>query len=198
MEQSDILIGYKRDEGISMIIFCDMIDSEEGLRKFERLYSLYRRTMYAVAVDVIKDSHEAEDILEESLLKVIGILDDIDEDVIRTLKCKNLMITITKNTAIDHWRKLKRTPSLVEDPGVKDTCRNVEELYIDTENFKELVQCFGELNDTYLDVLKLKIVHQLSSKQIADILNTSEENVNMRFMRAKQMLAKKLEERKKR
>ena len=35
--------------------------------------------MYAVAVDIIKDSHEAEDILEESLIKVIRILDEIHE-----------------------------------------------------------------------------------------------------------------------
>lgn len=178
-----------------MIIFCDMIDSKDGQQKFERIYNLYRKTIYAVAVDIIKDSHEAEDILEETLIKVIGILDDIEEDSIGMPKCKNLMITIAKNTAIDHWRKLQRIPSPIEDLGIKDTCQNVEELYIDTENFKELVLCFREMDSMYLDVLKLKILYHLSSKKIADILNTSEANVNMRFMRAKRMLAKKLEER---
>lgn len=174
-----------------MIVFCDMIGSESGQKKFRQIYNLYRRTMYAVAVDIIKDSHEAEDILEESLIKVIRILDEIHESSIKTKKCKNLMITIAKNTAIDHWRKLQRIPLPIED-----TCQNVEELYIDTENFKELLLCLSELDDIYLDVLNLKILHHLSSKHIAEILNISEVNVNMRFLRAKKKLAKKWEEKK--
>jgi len=154
--------------------------------------------MYAVAFDVVKDSHEAEDILEEALIKVIGILDEIDEDSIGTPKCKNLMITITKNKAIDCWRKLKRIPTPVEELEMEEAFQDAEQLYIDTENFKELIQCLNELDDMYLDVLNLRVLHHLSSKQIADILNTSEVNVNMRFMRAKRMLAKKLEERERR
>ena len=87
------------------------------------------------------------------------------------------MITIAKNTAIDHWRKLQRIPLPIEDTKIEDTCQNVEELYIDTENFKELLLCLSELDDIYLDVLNLKILHHLSSKHIAEILNISEVNV---------------------
>lgn len=106
------------------------------------------------------------------------------------------MITIAKNTAIDHWRKLQRIPLPIEDTKIEDTCQNVEELYIDTENFKELLLCLSELDDIYLDVLNMKILHHLSSKHIVEILNISEVNVNMRFLRAKKKLAKKWEEKK--
>lgn len=180
-----------------MIILCDMIDNEEGQLKFSRIYELYKNTMYAVAIDIVKNPHDAEDVLEEALVKVISILDEIEEEVIGTSKCKNLMISITKNRAIDYWRKNKRSPVLLGDLEKQEKYQDVEELYINMESYKELLQCLDELDEKYLDVLNLKVLHHLSSKQIANILNISEINVNMRFMRAKRILAKKLEERSK-
>ena len=56
-----------------MIILCDMIDSKENLSKFHRIYEKYKNTMYIVAYDISKNSHDAEDIVENSLIKVIYI-----------------------------------------------------------------------------------------------------------------------------
>lgn len=178
-----------------MIILCDMIDSEEERLKFECIYEMYKVTMYSVAYDIVKNLHDAEDIVEESMIKVIDILDNIEERQIGTSKCKNLMITIAKNRAVDYWRKSKRMPILLNDIDVQKTYDNVEELYINLENYRELIQCLNTLEDKYLDVLNLKVLHHLSSKQVAGIIGISEANVNMRFMRAKKMLAKKLKER---
>ena len=57
-----------------MIILCDMIDRDEDKSKFARIYSLYKYTMYSVAYDMSKCVEDAEDIVEESFIKVIGIL----------------------------------------------------------------------------------------------------------------------------
>lgn len=56
-----------------MIILCDMIDRDEDESKFARIYSLYKYTMYSVAYDMSKCVEDAEDIVEESFIKVIGI-----------------------------------------------------------------------------------------------------------------------------
>lgn len=77
-----------------MIILCDIINDEKGKLKFSRIYELYKNTMYAVAIDIVKNPHDAEDVLEEALVKIINILDEIEEAVIGTQKCKNLIITI--------------------------------------------------------------------------------------------------------
>lgn len=99
-----------------MIALCNMIDSAESRSKFKRIYESYKTTLYAVAINIVKNHHDAEDIVEEALIKVIDILDDIEEDMIGTPKCKNLMITIAKHQAIDHWRKQKRIPVPTEAP----------------------------------------------------------------------------------
>ncbi len=177
-----------------MIVLCDMIDSPEGGSKFSQIYKLYRNTIYSVAFDIIKNEHDAEDVLEETLIKVIGILDDIDEEMIGTAKCKNLMITIAKHKAIDYWRKMKHLPIPMEVMEKQTSgCKDAEELCIEVEDYQELIQCINGLDERYRDVLNLKVLHHLSSKQIADLLDTTEANVNMRFMRAKRMLAKRLE-----
>lgn len=180
-----------------MIILYDMIDNPADLSKFRRIYDRYKNTMYSVAIDISKNVHDAEDIVEISLIKVIEILDKINVDDIDKPKCKNLMITIAKNSAIDYGRKgsNKENPcEYIEDyRHVKD----VQELYIDMENYREVVACLQALDDKYKDILQMKILYDLSSKEIGKLLGIAEHNVNMRYMRAKAMLQQKLEERRK-
>lgn len=65
------------------------------------------------------------------------------------------------------------------------------------EDYQKVISCIDEMDDKYRDVLRLKILHHLNSKETGKILNISEYNVNVRFMRAKAILARKLEERNK-
>ena len=177
-----------------MIVICDMIDSKENLSKFHRIYKKYKNTMYYVAYDISKNQHDAEDIVENSLIKVIDILNDIDPEDIYKPRGKNLMITITKNTAIDFLRKSENGPIPCEYVENHQTDKSIEDLYIEMEAYRKVISCIDEMDDKYRDVLRLRILHHLNSKETGKILNISEYNVNVRFMRAKAILAKKMEE----
>ena len=177
-----------------MIALCSMIDNPADVSKFVRIYRKYRRTMYTVAFDVLNNVHDAEDAVQNSLINVIGILYKIaDQDVPRA-RCKNLMITIAKNEAVDLQRKKNHLP--IPDEKVERTGdnRDVADLYIEMEDYRNLVRYIGELRESYQDVLRLRIVYDLTAKETANILHISEDNVNMRLLRAKQQLAKKLKE----
>lgn len=180
-----------------MIILCDMIDSKENLSKFHRIYEKYKNMMYIVAYDISKNSHDAEDIVENSLIKVIDMLNVIDSEDIDKPRGKNLMITITKNTAIDFLRKSKNGPVPCEYIEDHQTDKSIEDLYIEMEDYQNVISCIDEMDDKYRDVLRLRILHHLSSKKTGKILNISEYNVNVRFMRAKVILTRKLKERNK-
>ena len=175
-------------------MLCDMIDGKENLSKFQRIYEKYKNTMYSVAYDILKNSHDAEDIVETSLIKVIDILNKIDDDEIGSSRCKNLMITITKNTAIDYIRKSENGPVPYDNIETQRSYKSAEELFIEMERYRDVILCIDQMDDKYRDVLRLKILHQLNSKETGKILNISECNVNMRFMRAKVILAKILKE----
>lgn len=177
-----------------MIILSDMIDSPEKLTKFHRIYRRYHNTMYAVAYDILKNVHDAEDVVEDSLIKVIGILNKINADDIDKPRGKNLMITIAKNTALDHKKKVENNVIPKEHIENYRLEKNIEEIYINTENYQELIKCIEELDDKYKDVFRLRVIYELNSKEIGNLLNITEQNVNMRYMRAKAMLKQKLEE----
>ena len=84
-----------------MLLFS-MVENEKDLSKFQRIYDQYKNMMYWVAYDITKNTHDAEDVVQLSLIKLIDILYRIEEEEIGRSRCKNLLITITKNTAIDH------------------------------------------------------------------------------------------------
>lgn len=174
-----------------------MIDGQEAMSKFRHLYERYKNTMYSVAYDISKNVHDAEDIVEISLIKIIKILNTIDSDDIDKPRVRNLVITITKNTAIDYWRKKDNQVITCDQIENIQYDKTAEELYIDMENYREVISCINTLDDKYKEVLRLKVLHDLNSKQIGKLLNITEQNVNVRFMRAKSILLKKLEEHKK-
>lgn len=177
-----------------MILLFDMIDNSDDLSKFQQIYEKYKNTMYYVAYDVTKNTYDAEDVVQLSLIKLIDILYKIDKQDITKPRCKNLMITITKNTAIDFLRKSKHEPvpyESIENPGI---CQSSEDIVIEAEDYHNLIQCINELEDKYRDVLRLRILHHLSAKEASKILNTSESNINTRLMRAKKILKDRLKE----
>lgn len=173
----------------------NILSYEKSPTKLGRIYNTYKNTMFAVALDITKSIDDAEDVVSESMVKVIGILDKISDDSIGTKKCRNLMITISRNTAIDCLRKAKRQAEVAEYERVEELPKSAEEIIIETENYNELMACIDGLDVIYREVMQLKLVYQLNSKEIVNILNISEANVNTRYTRGKQMLKKMLEER---
>ena len=176
-----------------MLLFS-MVENEKDLSKFQRIYDQYKNMMYWVAYDITKNTHDAEDVVQLSLIKLIDILYRIEEEEIGRSRCKNLLITITKNTAIDHLRKASHAPIPFETVEKPDTSRSAEDLYIETEDYKKLIQCIARLDEKYTEVLRLRLLHHLSAREPAKILNISEFNVNTRLLRAKRLLAELLRE----
>ena len=169
-----------------MLLFS-MVENEKDLSKFQRIYDQYKNMMYWVAYDITKNTHDAEDVVQLSLIKLIDILYRIEEEEIGRSRCKNLLI-------IDHLRKASHAPIPFETVEKPDTSRSAEDLYIETEDYKKLIQCIDKLDEKYTEVLRLRLLHHLSARETAKILNISEFNVNTRLLRAKRLLAELLRE----
>ena len=89
-----------------MLIYLAMIDSPDGKSKFETIYHKYRDVMFYAAYKILLDACDAEDIVHESFLKIIDILDTIkDTDIPQT---RALVVIICEHKAIDLYRKKQR------------------------------------------------------------------------------------------
>lgn len=179
-----------------MIIFSAIIEDPEEESKLLLLYSTYKSSMYYVAFNILKNEHDAEDAVQLSLLKLIPILSEINKNSIDSSSTKNLLITITKHTAIDLYRKNIKLAVPYEFAEENGSVSSAEELYLEADDYKTLLMIIDELDDKYREVLRLRYLYQLTDRQIADLLNISYGNVRIRLERARKLLAERLREKK--
>lgn len=179
-----------------MLLLSAMIDDPYEKSKFDQLYDTYKSSMYYTAYGIVKNVSDAEDVVQLSLLKVISILSDIPMDSIESRNTRNLLFTITKNTAIDFYRKNIKAPIDMDLSHTNAKSLSAEELYIEAEDYRALIEIIDHMDEKYKEILRLRYLNQLSNQQIADILNIRDENVRVRLNRARKMLAERLKERK--
>ena len=55
-----------------MIIYLQMIESDEDKSKFEQLYIMYKGLMFHVAMKILKNEFDAEDAVHQAFLSLIG------------------------------------------------------------------------------------------------------------------------------
>ena len=172
-----------------MLIYLSILESKEDKSKFEQIYITYKQTMFYSANRILKDEYLAEDVVHQAFLRIIDNLSKIDK--IDCHKTKVFIVIIVENIAIDFYRKRKREDNIsfdkieiyIEDIKAKDNfiLNNIEEAIL-------------KLPINYSTVLRLKYSQGYSNKEVAQILNISEENVRQRISRARKRLTETLNE----
>ena len=71
----------------------------------EALFLRYKRTMTAIAMSFMGNTHDADDIVQLSMIKVINNIDKIDD--IESDRCRHFIMVITRNTALNEINKKK-------------------------------------------------------------------------------------------
>lgn len=167
-----------------MLIYLAMIDSPDGKSKFETIYHKYRDVMFYAAYKILLNSYDAEDIVHESFLKIIDIMDTItDADSAQT---RALVIIICEHKAIDLYRKKQREKVIpFEEEYVGG--RHHAEVERSAEG-QAIIDAIKTLPIKYREVLLLKYSHGYSMDEIAAILSMSKENVKKTIQRARKKL----------
>ena len=93
-----------------MLIYLAMIDSPEEKIKFEIIYEQYKNLMFYTANKILGDTRDSEDIVHDAFLKIIEIIDSIDDP--KRPQTRSLIVTITENRAIDLYRR-RRSKTVV-------------------------------------------------------------------------------------
>lgn len=172
-----------------MLIYLAMIDSPEEKLKFELIYDRYKNLMFYTANSVLGDTRDSEDIVHDAFLKIIEILDKIDDPMSPQTRC--LIVTITENKAIDLYRK-RKSKAVVP----------FEEAYIgvpepsainQVEETDQLVKAIALLPGRYREILLLKYARGYSVEEIAVMLSMSKENVKKTMQRARKKLKDQLD-----
>lgn len=144
----------------------------------ETLIHRHKNKVYTYIVLIIKDQHLAEDIFQDTFIKVIrSLVDGKYKDNGRFL---SWVIRIAHNLVIDHFRKEKQINTISNDNYEADifnskkfSDKNIEELIIREQIIDDVRMLVEELPDDQKQVVLLRHYGGLSFKEIADQTNVS-------------------------
>ena len=156
------------------------------------IYNRYYRAMYNTAYRIVKDSAEAEDVMQESFLNAFTKLETFKGDVTFGAWLKRIVI----NNSIYHYKKQQKNRAVDLD----DVMYKVEDndgVASDQNGYSELkaqkvMETMKSLKDNYRVSLTLHLIEGYDYEEISEIMNISYANCRTMISRAKESLRKKL------
>jgi RNA polymerase sigma-70 factor (ECF subfamily) len=145
----------------------------------ERLISRHQNRIYAYIVMIVKDKDLADDLFQDTFIKVINTLrsGSYSEEG----KFLQWVMRIAHNLIIDHFRKSNRIPvidnSKNEDFNIFDTIeitdKSVEEQMITDQIHKDVRKLIELLPAEQKEVLYMRHYAEMSFKDIAEVTDVS-------------------------
>ena len=79
------------------------IEDEDDLLKVERLYERYKRLLYKIAYNILKDKYLSEDAVHQTFIRIINNLHKIGE--INCPQTQSFLVIMCRNVAIDIYNQ---------------------------------------------------------------------------------------------
>ena len=142
-----------------------------------------------------------EGLAEELALKTFAKAFDKISLFKEELNFKTWLISISKNVNIDHHRREKTVAQLDTTSIEKENFNTIydenpspEDLLIINQNLKRLIAIIKELKPLYARVIRMRYFEEHSYKEIAEKTQLPINTVKVTILRAKKLLAQKIEE----
>lgn len=143
--------------------------------------------MFSIALRILKEREEAEDILQESFSAAFSNMENFREEATFGAWLKRIVI----NKSINQLKKRKiEFDEIKYDVDIVDE----EQLSYPTLSVSEIQKGVEKLSDGYRIVLSLYLFEGYSHKDIANELNISESTSKTQYLRAKKRLKEVLNE----
>jgi RNA polymerase sigma-70 factor (ECF subfamily) len=156
------------------------------------LVDQYATTLYRVAFSVLRNQSDAEDAVQEAFLRVLRhrqTMADIRDHRV-------WLIRIVWNIVLDRKRRSKTRP---ETDDVAELARvlparglNAEDRAAAAQHHAHVLACVQKLPAREREVMMLSAFEELSSVEIATVLDVTESSVRSRLFRARNLLAELL------
>jgi len=182
-----------------MAKIIDLFTKRRSRGKFTDLVRPHLRVMYRMAYRWTQNREDAEDLVQEALVKLI----DRSDEMLQIDKLRPWLIKVVYRCFIDSYRKRKRSPigvagawhgdeSLLDDlirrnPDEKDSIKQYEQQ-------RMLLRALETLKEDQRNIILLHDAEGYSAAETAEILEISIGTVKSRLHRARQEIKKFLGE----
>ncbi|MCB4798858.1 RNA polymerase sigma factor [Neotamlana laminarinivorans] len=160
-------------------------------KAFNFLLDKYWDAVYGFQLKRTQNENDAEDITIQTFSKAFDKIDTYNSNY----TFKTWLITISKNIHIDLLRKEKNSINQIisknteEVYKVLDESPSPEDKLITEQNLAKLLRDIKKLKPHYQNIINLRYFQELSYKEISAQLNEPINNVKVKLLRAKKLLA---------
>ncbi len=147
----------------------------------------HSRKMFAVAYHYLQRSDEAEDAVQDVIVKLWQMREKLPPGD----QLLPFLMTVTKNLCIDRLRSRQDIVCFEENlnpNGDFDEDFLDEDRLENKDRLRQTLQLMKQLPPDQEKVLKLKVFHELENEQIAQMLKIKEDNVRQLLSRARRKL----------
>jgi len=158
---------------------------------FSFLLDKFWNEVYGFQLKRTQNENDAEDITIQTFSKAFDKISTYND----TYVFKTWLITISKNLHIDLIRKqkssIRNTSKTDEDIfyDIIDDSPTPEDKIITEQNLAKLLRDIKKLKPHYQEVINLRFFQELSYKEISEELKEPINNVKVKLLRAKKLLA---------
>lgn len=156
-------------------------------RAFETIVDSYQRVLFNVALRMVNDRDDAQDVVQSAFVKAYEKLHTYD----RRRKLFSWIYRITVNECLDHLARRKRQGSLDEDEPGRGPDDALEEREVETVIGAALL----DLSIDYRGVIILRHFVHLSHREMSRVLEVPEKTVKSRLHTARKLLGELLAKR---
>lgn len=183
---------------LNLVLF--ILETPEQENRVEISFKTYYKKMVNIALDVVKNIHDAEEIAMSTFLKLC-------ENPNYYLRCETeeefvaLLSVVTKNAAKDAFRQNRRnagrlapledelTGGIIE---LEDPEADLSDMVIAEENKQMLIRAIGTLDEMYRAPLLLQYGKGCSSEEVADMLGIKVNTARIRVHRGRKLLKEQM------
>lgn len=161
----------------------------------EELLAAYEKRVYNLSLRLMLNAHDAQDMAQESLIKVFRSLPNLQTDCSFT----SWVYRITVNTCLDELRRRKkRTYVNLDDllqqqlPALQTSQNTVEDALLHRQKLEQIMGAINDLDEEARTVILMRDVQGMAYQEIADTLDCRVGTVKSRIHRARKKLMKVL------
>ena len=159
------------------------------------IFEEYGKQMYSIALDILKNEHDADDALQETMYKIIKYVDkfaDDDKSKIRNKIMIGLRASI-RNTSFRNYRKKQNKNKYETDEeeveiDIEDESAIVDDIVIKGEDCRKIKEALLGLSSDLQDTVNLAYYCDFSYVEAAKFLGISDNAVRNRLYQARKKL----------
>ena len=152
-----------------------------------------KNELYRLALRITQNPAEAEDVVQETMMKVWSRRDEWE----RIESIEAFCLTICRNLSLDKLRRMDNQVQSLDadiDPSDSRVASNPEEQTVQRDRVQLVRQLIDQLPEKQRSVMQLRDIEGKSYRDIATILNISEEQVKVNIFRARRTIKERFRE----